>query len=155
MLTDIQFRQPDFQTSLILGIIGAGGPVIPERIGEGMYLSGHWSIDQLVDKKLIRDRFSEQVEAFKAGKYGSPSYEEYGVCDTPEQVLEKYPFLKDAPERFFISYVRIDRGSQPRDGGWRWHKWGTYIGDREPKCEYLHDEPDIETVYTFHIYELR
>jgi hypothetical protein len=33
--------------------------------------------------------------------------------------------------------------------GWRWHKWGEYVGLHAPQREYLHDEPLIETVYVF------
>jgi hypothetical protein len=49
--------------------------------------------------------------------------------------------LKDCPKCF--------------GGGWRWHKWGPYIGTQEPKCEYIHDEPEIEEVFTYHVYELK
>jgi serine/threonine protein kinase len=77
----------------------------------------------------------------------------YGVCDSPEQLLSLYDFEAD-PRPFFIAMVKLSRGDQPRDGGWRWHKWGPYVGKQNPQCEYLHDEPAIEEIYTFHIYEL-
>lgn len=144
MLVDVTFKKPSQDMALILGIIGAGGPMVPERIGEGMYLSGHWSIDQL--GVPVRERWREAPSTWL-------DFEECGVCDTPEQAVHKLG-LRDRPEKFFISFVQLRRGDQPRDGGWRWHKWGPYIGDREPQCEYLHDEPQIEEVYTFHVYEL-
>ena len=37
---------------------------------------------------------------------------------------------------------------------WRWHKWGPYIGTKEPKCEYLYDEPEIDKVVIFELYEI-
>lgn len=145
MLVDVTFRQPRGDMALILGMIGAGnGPITPDRIGEGMYLCGHWSIDQLGVQ--IREHWRETPPTW-------PEFEEYGVCDTPEQAVEKLG-LRDRPEKLFVSFVKITRGSQPRDGGWRWHKWGSYIGNKEPQCEYIHDEPEIEEVYTFHVYEL-
>lgn len=144
MLVDVNFRKPRGDMALILGVIGNGGPVTPTRIGEGMYESTHWSIDSL--GVPVRERWREASPEWL-------DFEEYGVCDTPEQAVEKLG-LRSRPERFFVSFVKIRRGDQPRDGGWRWHKWGSYIGDRDPQCEYIHDEPDIEEVYTFHVYEL-
>ena len=146
MLVDVKFQKPDVKTSLILGLVADGqGPTIPERIGEGMYQCGHWSIDLL--GLPLKDKY---------GSTPSLNYEieTSGVCDYPEQVLEKFPILKEHPAPFFISFVKLRRGDQPREGGWRWHKWGTYIGDKNPQCEYLHDEPEIEEVYTFSVYEL-
>ena len=54
-----------------------------------------------------------------------------------------------------ISVTEMRKDEQPEDGGWRWHKWGEYIGKQEPKCEYLYDEPNIDSVYVFHIYAVR
>jgi len=48
----------------------------------------------------------------------------------------------------------IRKDLEPTDGGWRWHKWGEYIGTQNPQMEYIHDEPEIEKVYVYHIYEL-
>jgi hypothetical protein len=142
MLVDVTFRDPPPHLATMLGIIG-GGYVTPERIGEGMYLCGHWSIDQLGVK--VRERWREPRSEWL-------DFEEYGVCDTPEQAIEHLK-LKERSEKFFVSFVKIERATQPRDGGWRWHKWGEYIGTKEPQCEYIHDEPEIESVYTFHVYE--
>lgn len=78
----------------------------------------------------------------------------YGVCDTPDQIFVKFPFLKEDPQRgFTITVTPVDRDAQSPEGGWRWCKWGEYIGDKNPQSEYLYDEPDIERVYCFHIYE--
>jgi hypothetical protein len=38
--------------------------------------------------------------------------------------------------------------------GWRYHKWGDYIGSQNPQSEYLYDDTHIDAVWTFHIYEL-
>jgi hypothetical protein len=47
----------------------------------------------------------------------------------------------------------VIKANQSHEGGWRWHKWGEYIGKYEPQYEYLYDEPEIEKVYVYHIYE--
>lgn len=44
---------------------------------------------------------------------------------------------------------------QPSEGGWRWHKWGPYVGDKHPEHEYLHDEgPEITQATCFHVYRV-
>lgn len=77
----------------------------------------------------------------------------YGVCDNPEQILEQCASLHDPERRFVVFVTPVLQDDQPEDGGWRWHKWGEYIGDMQPQCEYLYDEPEIDQVYCFHIYE--
>lgn len=77
----------------------------------------------------------------------------YGVCDSPEQLLAAYDFESD-PRAICISVVELHREDQPDNGGWRWHKWGPYIGTQNPQCEYLHDEPEIKTVWCYHAYVL-
>ena len=49
--------------------------------------------------------------------------------------------------------VCIDRDDQPEFDGWRWDHWGDYIGTQFPTTEYLYDEPEIERVYSYRIYE--
>jgi hypothetical protein len=145
MLVDVEFKKPAPHMAMILGIIGSGGTVVPERIGKGMYQCGHWSIDQF--GLPIRERWREENAEYL-------DFEDYGVCDTPEQAIEHLK-LESRPENFFVSFVKIEKATQPADGGWRWHKWGPYIGTKEPQCEYIHDEPDIDAVYTYHVYELQ
>ena len=78
----------------------------------------------------------------------------YGVCDNWKQIFEKIPeikYYKESNEKFVIFLCRHVRDNEPEWGGWRWHKWGPYIGEKEPQYEYLHDEPEIEMIYTFHV----
>lgn len=77
----------------------------------------------------------------------------YGVCDTVEQLLKLYPELEASPRQFVVTVTPIRRAEEPKYGGWRWHKWGPYIGTKDPQCEYLADEPFIEEVLVYHIYE--
>lgn len=81
---------------------------------------------------------------------------DYGVCDTPEQVLEQWPELVTDERKFLIVFSEIHKSEQPERGGWRWHKWGEYIGTKEPQWEYLADEDDsFETVLIFHVLRLK
>ena len=75
----------------------------------------------------------------------------YGVCDNYQQVLDYYPELNDSNRKFVLSLCKI---SKKEDGGWRWHKWGKYIGIQKSQCEYIGDEPEIKEVYVYHIYEM-
>lgn len=78
-----------------------------------------------------------------------------GVCDSYEQVLEKYKEKIDDPNRnYVIGLSTVERVKQPSDGGWRWHKWGEYIGTQNPEHEYIYDDTHIDKVYCFHIYEI-
>lgn len=120
------------------------GPQHPQRIDRGQYLIGHWNINQLCD--CITNFGDDWVDIGDL-----PSH---GVCDSPKQLLKKYDY-EVLPVKLFISFVHIRRNDQPREGGWRWRKWGPYIGEYEPQCEYLHDEPDILEVYTFSVYQVQ
>ena len=72
----------------------------------------------------------------------------YGVADTPEQIIA---FLEaeqlGCPHTVLIT--PISRAHQPAERGWRWSKWGRYIGTRTRQADYLADEPEIERVYVW------
>ena len=76
-----------------------------------------------------------------------------GVCDSLDQVLKHYPELEASERQFIVTLTAVTRDTQPRSGGWRWHRWGDYIGTLKPKNEYLYDDTHIDKVYCFHIYE--
>ena len=115
-----------------------GKPLAKER-KVGIYEIGHFG-----GSHFLRD-----YEHYPDGL----SVEAYGVCDTPEQLLEKCPELEESDRRFVVTVHHLRKEDEPAEGGWRWHKWGPYIGEHEPQCEYLYDEPEIEEVYVYHIYE--
>lgn len=81
--------------------------------------------------------------------------ESYGVCDHWRQIIKRWPVIVTDDKPLVIAVTPIEKAAQPSSGGWRWHKWGEYIGEHEPQYEYLHDEPDIDQVYTWHLYEVR
>ena len=78
----------------------------------------------------------------------------YGVCDNPSQILLKYPELQSDSKQYVVLMIPMYKHEQPSDGGWGWHKWGDYIGNQNPQCEYLYDEPEIDLVFVYHIYEV-
>lgn len=92
----------------------------------------------------------------------APNYSknQYGVADSIEQLKEYFKEEVECLERkFFIEVTPVwqDKSKVGQGGGWRWHKWGSYIGKLEPQCEYLDDEDfgqDFEYVLVYHIYEV-
>lgn len=77
----------------------------------------------------------------------------FGVCDSVENLLEALPVLQHPTRQFVVTLTPVYRADQPRDGGWRWHKWGPYIGAKDPQHEYLYDEDGIDVVYCYHVFE--
>lgn len=83
------------------------------------------------------------------------SWVNYGVCDNHEQILNRFKdLLADSSKKYVIGLSTVERKNQSPDGGWRWHKWGEYIGTQNPKNEYLYDDTHIDKVYCYHIYEV-
>lgn len=148
---------------------GLKPPPCPHRLDRGLYVflmnpdtlfEGKWdNYPDLLDleEKLgpapldgdTTGRLRRIGDAYEAG-LPIPGY---GVCDTPEQFLELYRERLDAsPRRFILSFVLLDK-SDPNCHGWRWHKNGPYIGVQHPQCEHFGDEPEIQQVCMFHVYE--
>lgn len=167
MLVDIADTTiADPHMALVTAIIG--GTSVEHR-GRGMYVIGHFNFDanlgkrcvskypfdpyERVDRRLPFEQRSAAARAIEA-EMGDAYPADYGVCDTPEQLIEKFPILDTDPRPFVVSFTKIAKAEQPPMGGWRWHKWGPYIGDHTPTTEYLHDEPDIDDVWVYHVYEV-
>jgi hypothetical protein len=83
-------------------------------------------------------------------------FDNYGICDNFAQLRAVLPpLVTEDPDRFFtISLMEVRREDQPEDGGWRYHKWGEYIGTQKPRHEYLYDDKHIDSVICYHIIEL-
>lgn len=109
--------------------------------------------------EVVTDEDEEAIlgpHRLKMQKFYAPDFpSDYGVCDTPEQVLERWPSLETDPRRFIILFGEIRKDEQPEHGGWRWHKWGEYIGTKDPQCEYLADEDDIDSVLIFKVIQMK
>lgn len=93
-------------------------------------------------------------------KFNDPLKGSYGVADTIEQIKEYYKEeIEDPNNKYFIhlSVVGQEKENKGKGGGWRWHKWGPYIGKLDSQCEYLDDEEfgdDFEYVITFSIIQV-
>lgn len=111
----------------------------------GIYQINHFNLDLILPFRLqINEKYPNLGD-----------FDNYGVCDHFSQVLEQCPMIESSTDRYFImSVTEINKDYQPDDGGWRWHKWGKYIGCQEITSEYLYDEPIIEKVYCYSIYEV-
>ena len=89
-------------------------------------------------------------------KYGEDNY---GVCDNASQVLKycneriKESKIKEDKE-YIIVLTPIFKKHEPKNEGWRWHKWGEYIGIQNPRCEYLANEDNIDMIYIFGVKEV-
>ena len=113
-------------------------------------------------RDLNDDKILESLTNYKkVHNFKSPIYWcEYGVSDNASQVLDYYEHLLTQygdymnSRKFIITMTPIFREDQPKNGGWRWCKWGQYIGDLESKCEYLYDEQEIDYVWVFEILEV-
>jgi hypothetical protein len=83
----------------------------------------------------------------------------YGVADSIDQIVDLYNKNKENEGGWFkgnhvILCRKVIKDPDNPCSGWRWHKWGEYIGTQNPQCEYLNDEPLIEEVITFSIYKI-
>jgi hypothetical protein len=122
--------------AMIAGINGRSGKT--KELRHGVYEIGHFG----------SSGFLRGYEHYPETTVGP-----YGVCDSVEQLLAACPELEAPGREFVVTVTTIRKADEPADGGWRWHKWGEYIGTQNPQCEYIHDEPNIEEVLCFHIYE--
>lgn len=150
-----------------------GGVYGGERLATGVYLShinfGHEILPlvlneypfsdymrTVMDEEHAKTKADENyVSRFVERVYDLPS--DYGVCDNYYQILGRwYEMLVESPRRFLISVSAIEKSNQPSQGGWRWHKWGEYIGYKDPQHEHLYDEgPEITKVFCFQIFEMK
>lgn len=160
MLVDVDIPHDSFHPVLAAVSGGKRTRKLPEI---GCYLAYHWNIDLMLGKRVIEEYpefdFREPgiygTRMPPADKDGCVTFDAIGVCDSPQQLLEKFGKQIRADKRnFIISFVEIRKDQQSSTGGWRWHKWGSYVGEHDPQYEYLYDEPKIDVVYTYHIYEV-
>jgi hypothetical protein len=133
-----RFDDPILQ--LIAALNGNNDTLI--EVARGVYEIGHFSGSHMFHG--VQNDYPELQNA-----------NAYGVCDSWENLAQVCPTLYTDPNRkFVVTLTPIEKSTQPTEDGWRWHKWGPYIGKHTPQCEYLHDEPNIDKVYVYHIYEM-
>jgi len=109
-----------------------------------------------IDKGIVNIPYEQSYEAF------APTYHkaQYGVADSVDHIKEYFKEEIECPDKKYVievTPVYQDADNKGKGGGWRWHKWGEYIGKLNPKCEYLDDEEfgdDFEYVICFHLYQI-
>jgi hypothetical protein len=147
MLTDKTPVAPEPGIAEILAMIGGGKPTT--IVAKGIFQIGHFSGEQLLPGEW--DKYPTLSDVAEDEWTNC-----YGVCDDIQQLLDRCPMLVEDPDReFAITLTEIRRDEQPANGGWRWHKWGPYIGAHEPQCEYLYDEEGIDRVFCYHVFEVK
>lgn len=103
--------------------------------------------------------FEETENLTYAQKFGERGEvkSRYGVADSIAQVKEYFKEeIADPDKKYFIHVTPVwqEKENKGKGGGWRWHKWGPYIGKLKRKCEYLDDEDfggDFKYVIVFHL----
>ena len=94
-------------------------------------------------------------QRYKRGPYRNfMSLGAYGLCDSPEQLMELYPHLDDDDVPRVVGFQYIVRKNQSPQGGFRYHKNGNYVGRQRPRHEYLYDDTHIDHIISFHIYRV-
>jgi len=83
---------------------------------------------------------------------------EYGIADSVEQITDYYKDItKDLQKFYIVSITPVFQNKENRGkgGGWRWHKWGKYIGNLNPQYEYLDDEEfTVKYILVYTIYSV-
>ena len=160
MLVDITLNSSDKTKKEMLGLVKViNDDSDIKRYQKGVYIIGHFNFEYEIEEKI--EEYDDIEDCDTKGLIDRP----YGVCDTPEQLLNIYDFEKNE-RKLVIALTPIYKKDQPPEEGWRWHKWGPYIGNKRKMCncyprfsipvyEYLYDEPNVDLVYCFHIYEIK
>lgn len=125
-------------------------PNDPDAVFTGIYIVR--SADQAESMvNLLTKQYAPKQYAQENYESGDIWYS-YGLCDNASQVVNYYKKMKEAgrfPGNHIIALEPMGKGN------WRWHKWGTYIGEFEPKREYFSDEVGIKNVWRFEILQVK
>lgn len=129
-----------------------GEELMPTALPGPVY-KGHLNLLNDIDRDVFElypaDELEEDI---------GPDCESFGVADDPTQILERFPGLITSPRNYLITCTRIpkDPDNAGKGGGWRWRKWGFYIGTGDPQHEYLDDEDGFDNgVWVFSIVLLK
>jgi hypothetical protein len=145
-LVDVKIKYNMFDPLVLVGLTK-----IAERTEKGIYLGDMNFHNTLRDNGYEVEMF----DSFRKRDVFNDTKPNYGVSDDIDQVLEFYKEeLQNPDKNFIISYFWIHKVEEPEHGGWRWHKWGPYIGKHNITQEFIHDEPYINSVICYHIYEI-
>lgn len=110
-------------------------------------LSGLMNLDLLINEACKQNALDSRKYGFDSDEY----WDHFGLCDNATQAKKFYETRK-AEGLYPGNHVII---LQPMYGGFRWHKWGPYIGEFDHRCEYFDDEEGIKMVYSFNIVRIK
>ena len=148
------------------------------RLAKGVYqgrFAARWEIEGLTwDKDNMKLPYADAVcrlwthemfggvedeyEGWIEPEIVQNAYESYGVCDHWSQILTKFKHIQTSVIPYIIRVSLVSKDLQPENGGWRWHKWGPYIGafrSQAAQYEYLYDTPDVEKVFIYEVHEVK
>ena len=112
--------------------------------------------DNYID--MMYQKYKKEGESLLGYFIRSKLKNTYGVADNIEQIKEFYKKqIKDKKNKYVIAVTPVfqEKENKGKGGGWRWHKWGRYIGKLNQQCEYLDDEDfgdDFQYVLVFELY---
>lgn len=139
------------------------------HIETGVYRCGfdfNFGTDEFVELQNLtnEDSYYTMVKKWFTGKDGLRlpfvMDNQYGVADNIEQIKEHYKeWFEKSDWVIAITPVYQEKENAGKGGGWRWHKWGDYIGKLDPQHEYLDDEDFGDDwqgyVLCYHIYPVK
>jgi len=152
MLCDVKLRETrDPLMTVLSGMMNKESRI--KRLEQGIYECPHFNFEC-----EFRSNQTYELDFPEIGKWEDQTrFSPYGVCDSVDQLKSKLPeCVTSGDTKYCISVHHITKKAEQEGGayGWRWHKWGPYIGIHEPQCEYLSEEPVIEEIYVYHIYQI-
>lgn len=122
-----------------------------DPIKTGIY-HGYWSGD------LIREYCGLNIEEYNSFLYKdvpNPSFREnFGVADNIEQILKHYPELLQSKDKFIVLISDVYRKDQPESYGFRYEKFGDYIGTQDIQHEFMYDDKHIDKVIIYWIFKI-
>lgn len=142
----------------------------PENhIETGVYRCGcdfNFGFDEFIETQNMsyEDHYESMVTEWRVSvtnrKFPVDMLEQYGVADNIEQIKAYYKdWIEKSDWVITVTPVYQNKQNAGIGGGWRWHKWGEYIGNLDPQCEYLDDEDFGEDfqgyVLCYHIYPVK
>lgn len=136
----------------ILAIVAGNRGVEDKPLEDGFMQITHFSGDMLIWGRNAPEMYMGWPEL-------GDDLNAYGVCDSPKQFIDKFKdrLAADEQRTFFVTFTHVAKEPENKGcgGGWRWHKWGPYIGAGDPQHEYLDDEEGFaDGVYVYHVYQI-
>lgn len=113
------------------------------------YTLGRW-----YGYEVMRTSHGELDQLVNEGYTGKGKLRASGLADNEDQVLARFKHLENHKGKFVIEMHPVLRKNEPELHGFRFHKWGEYIGDFDINREYLYDQKDMDVIYVFSIIPL-